>query len=365
MRRKIQVFGPAYLDRVLHVDRPLVDPELGPPLDQSVDGLWKFGPGLTLVDQSGCRITISPPEGWPGPWGTIELSRSLTVDAPVWLREVKGISWHDDLGGMGAGYAAALGGELVCALGDEGDATSRAVTERLESAGIHHQVIRVSGHPADWTLLVTSGEFGDKLPIGFRGCHSSVQSLRPWSRTPCELCVVAGLPNAIAEEALRDAASAVRFFAPTTRNMVETACPVSRFADAIDVLCCNRLEWESLADREQVAWQVSLLAITDGPRGSTIRFASPQGESCWLEIPAFPRDAPPRDTNRAGEAYASMLVRTLLDVNWSQGVFAEDLVKTAALRASAAAALELDKGEFGFATDKEVDEAIRLGHVRA
>ena len=33
------VFGPAYLDRVIRVDRPLVDPELGDrPLDESIDG---------------------------------------------------------------------------------------------------------------------------------------------------------------------------------------------------------------------------------------------------------------------------------------------------------------------------------------
>jgi hypothetical protein len=57
------VFGPAYLDRVLHVDRPLVDPRLGrPPLDQSVDGQWKFGPGLELVDPEGRTIAVELPD---------------------------------------------------------------------------------------------------------------------------------------------------------------------------------------------------------------------------------------------------------------------------------------------------------------
>ena len=30
MNRRTQVFGPAYLDRVIHVDRPLLDPRKGP-----------------------------------------------------------------------------------------------------------------------------------------------------------------------------------------------------------------------------------------------------------------------------------------------------------------------------------------------
>ena len=38
MSRRIQVFGPAYLDRVVRVDRPLHDPDKAHPLDQSVDG---------------------------------------------------------------------------------------------------------------------------------------------------------------------------------------------------------------------------------------------------------------------------------------------------------------------------------------
>ena len=61
-RRRVDVFGPAYLDRVLHVDRPLIDPALGPPLDQSVDGEWKFGtnPTLELVDPIGLHARLSP-----------------------------------------------------------------------------------------------------------------------------------------------------------------------------------------------------------------------------------------------------------------------------------------------------------------
>src|SRR5205823_2350629 len=63
MNRRVLVFGPAYLDRVLRVDRELIDPALGPPLDQSVEGVWKFGTADTLdvIDPAGYTIAIEPP----------------------------------------------------------------------------------------------------------------------------------------------------------------------------------------------------------------------------------------------------------------------------------------------------------------
>jgi ribokinase len=359
MTRRTHVFGPAYLDRVLRVDRALADP----PLDQSVDGHWKFAAGLTLVDPAGCSIVIDLPPGWPGPSGEVGLSHALTPGQEVWRREARGLSWHDDLGGMGAGFAAALHGTLVSALGAEDDPTSLAIAERLRRAGVAHRPIRVPGRPADWTLLVTSGEFGDKLPIGFRGCHAALESVAPDDLGLCDLRVVASLPNRLAAEALSAPGACVRLFAPAMRNMTDRECPVSRFAHAIDVLCCNRREWESLDDREEVAWRVSVLAVTDGARGSSVRFTTPNGEAGSLTLPAFPRSHPPRDTNRAGEAYASTLIATLLDHGWTPGVSDESLVRLAAERASAAAALVLDRAEFGFPGPEQINEALREGRV--
>ena len=104
-------------------------------------------------------------------------------------RLVRGLAWHDDLGGMGAGYAAALGGQLCSALGSESDPTSQAISQRLAEYGIAHDPIRVLDRSADWTLLITSGEFGDKLPIGFRGCHAALapesSELGPRGRATC------------------------------------------------------------------------------------------------------------------------------------------------------------------------------------
>src|SRR4051794_36672928 len=147
------VFGPAYLDRVLRVDRRLVDPALGGrPLDGSVDGTWAGpGDGLVLRDPAGSRIIVALPGDWPGPTGTVALGRPLS-EATGWTREVVALDWGDHLGGMGAGFAAALGGELVSAIGPDDDPTSRAIAGLLRDHGIRHHPILVAGHAADWTL---------------------------------------------------------------------------------------------------------------------------------------------------------------------------------------------------------------------
>ena len=82
------------------------------------------GSKLELADPSGYTIEIALPPGWPGPFGRIELEREIHAGA-TGRRAVSGLTWADDLGGMGAGYAAALGGTLCCALGPEADPISR------------------------------------------------------------------------------------------------------------------------------------------------------------------------------------------------------------------------------------------------
>ncbi len=362
MNRRTHVFGPAYLDRILRLDQPLGDSTLMAPLDQSVDGRWRFGEGLELVDPDGRRIVIELPRDWPGPTGVVELSLPIGRGTST-VRRLRAVSWLDDLGGMGSGFAAALGGELVSALGPVDDPTSGKISRLLEQHRIIHHPVRVAGAAADWTLLLSSGEFGDKLAVGFRGCHARVASVAPESLGPCALRVVAALPNPVAAEALLAPGAGVRVFAPAMRNMVDRQHPVLEFTHGIDVLCCNRMEWESLEEREQVAWRVSLLCVTDGPAGCTIRFTHPNGEAGLLRVPAFPRARPPRDTNRAGEAFASELITTLLDGGWAPGVSDESLVRTAAERAAVAAALELDLTDSGFPTPIAIDAALRAGRV--
>jgi sugar/nucleoside kinase (ribokinase family) len=358
------IFGPAYLDRVVRVDRPLVDPEFSrSPLDGSVDGHWlEPGEGLTLVDPLGNRLVVELPDDWPGPFGTVGLSRTLANPPGGWSRTVRALAWQDDLGGMGAGYAATMSGELISALGPENDPNSRKITSLLAKAGVSHQPIRVEGKSADWTLLITSGEHGDKLPIGFRGCHAALATLGHAASEPSPLRVVASLPNRLAREALQGP-STIRTFAPALRNMLDRDPPISVFAEFIDILACNRGEWEQLADREQVAWQLSILVVTDGPNGATLRYTTPEGEAERLQVPAFPRSHPPLDTNRAGEAFASALMTTLIENGWTPGSTVPDLARLALERASAAAALVIGRLDFGFPTASEIDEAIRAGRV--
>jgi len=182
---------------------------------------------------------------------------------------------------------------------------------------------------------------------------------------PCDLRVVASFPNHLAARVLSAPGAGVRFFAPAMRNMLDRKFPVARFARSIDVLSCNCREWETLEDREEVAWQLSILVVTGGPLGSSVRYTTIAGEPGRLQVPAFPRNRPPRDTNRAGESYAATLLITLLDHGWdaSSGVVEDDLIRTAAQRAAAAAALELDLVEFGFPDVSQIDEALRLGHI--
>lgn len=374
MSRRVLVYGPAYLDRVLRVDRPIVEPASGPPLDLSVDGVSTpdGAPGLRLVDPSGFVVDLGLPPDWPGPEGRIDLNRTIQSlegagAAAGGPRVLRATSWRDDLGGMGAGYAASLGGVLSCALGSESDPVGRQIVDRLNRAGILHRVVRIDGRAADWTLLVTSGAHGDKLAIGFRGCHAAVpvDRLTPRFGEPADALVVAGLPNRFASPILTNSAARIRFFAPSIRNMLDEHDRVSSFARSIDVLCCNRLEWESLGDREEVAWRVSILAVTDGPAGAVVRYTGPNGDSGRLAVPAFPRSAPPVDTNRAGEAFGSSLLATLLDHDWNPapGTIAAELIGTAARQASAAAGLVLDRADFGFPEPTEIDAVIAAGRI--
>ncbi len=367
--RRVVVFGPAYLDRVLRVDRPLIDPEFGPPLDQSVDGVSEFGEslGLELMDPSGYTIEVELQDDWPGPRGMIRWDRPIREALKAGRRFVRGIAWQDDLGGMGAGYASALKGRLTSALGSETDPTSRVVARKLVEYGVDHDPIRVVEAAADWTLLVTSGEYGDKLPIGFRGCHMRLtpRMFAPKLSEPCDLRVVASLPNSLAARLLFAPEAGLRFFAPTMRNMDDGDCPVSSFAAAIDVLSCNRREWEAMSDPEEVSRLVSIVIVTDGAAGSEIRSTEPNGEPACFHIPAFPRDHAPRDTNRAGEAFASTFVSTLLDSGWiaARRVVEASLIRMASERASAAAALVLDRLDFGFPSNEEIDAALHAGRV--
>lgn len=370
---RVRVYGPAYLDRVLRVEGPLAGPGARP-LDRGVDGSWgESDPDpdaldvLVLEAEDG-RIPIRVPDelGWPDPRRHVLLDDALGLDPDKPPPLNRAVGWADDLGGMGAGFARALGGELVHALGDPDDPLSRAVVDLLVRRGVAHQPIRVVGVPADWTLLVTSGPHGDKLAIGFRGCHArldeqSIAAARAAAGGPAVDCVVgAALANRVLRAALDAHPEAVRLLAPARRNMVDRAPALVEFADHIDAIACNRGEWELLPEpeRDALADRVSLIAVTDGPAGARLR-----ARDVEIAIPAFPRARPPADTNRAGEAFAATLVESLAEPLLARAPIALDRLEAAGLRASAAAALVLDSQWFGFPTPEAVDAALAAGVV--
>src|SRR5690606_33810533 len=131
------------------------------------------------------------------------------------------------------------------------DPMSARIAELLAREGIAHRPIRVPDRRADWTLLVTSAGHGDKIAIGFRGCHAALTTLGEIPDAPAfDLIAVAGLPNRLIAEALNRHPSAIRFVAPAMRNMIDRDPPLSHLAPRIDILSCNRREWDALDDRD-------------------------------------------------------------------------------------------------------------------
>src|SRR5947209_8038242 len=76
----------------------------------------------------------------------------------------------------------------------------RRVMGLLDDAGIAHRARHVAGRIGEWTLLLTSGEYGDKLPIGFRDPGPDVAEAV--EDEPCDLLVAASMTNRRASAAL-------------------------------------------------------------------------------------------------------------------------------------------------------------------
>ena len=207
--RTTRVYGPAYLDRVLRVDRPLAP---GHRFDGSLDGALAPAEWSSLVDRAGCVVRLVGIDEDARPLGEVRVDGLLGGGPPPVIRDVRVVSDTDDLGGMGAGFAKAFGGELISALGPIGDLVGDRVSLLLAANGIRHDAIRVADRPSDWSLIVSSGEHGDKLAVGFRGCHAAVDRLAV-AAEPCELLVVASLPNRLVAQALVHPAR-IRVLAP-------------------------------------------------------------------------------------------------------------------------------------------------------
>ena len=214
------------------------------------------------------------------------------------------------LGGMGAGYAAAFAGVLRAPFGTADalpDATARQVLHWLAQRQIRVAPAYLPACASDSSLVLLSAR-GDKLAIGVR------QAMLRWRAGEEERALVeaadalvfCGAPNALLAEVFSWRPPVPVMCAPALRNVCDTATPLAELAPGIHYLTMNALEWAQLAHREALCRQVPAISITDGPRGSRIYCGEQE-----FAIPAPPFHGT-ANTNRAGETYGSTFFKVLL-----------------------------------------------------
>lgn len=358
------IFGPAYLDLVIRVAGPISDR----PIDLGCDG--HFTPDaldrLEIACPNGASLTIPGLKGTACPTGRLMTANDVL---PAGLnRTLAMIETFEDLGGMGAGYAAALGGRLVSAIAGPTDPLSARVRQAIEREKIDRRLITIAAKSqADTTFIVTSGGNGDKLPVGLRGCHASLEPDDVLGYDHAPIVVVASLPNALMHAVLAECQDSLRILAPSARNCRDRSYPLGELAAVTDLLALNSGEWAEMSDTDRRAFEDSaaILSITLGPEGAEILWRNRRGERESHFEPAFPRRQPLVDTNRAGEAFASQLILKLVETGWAheRRTVDEQSVRVAALHASASAGLVIGMPRFGFPSRADVERTVGLGEI--
>ncbi|HEY3417826.1 MAG TPA: PfkB family carbohydrate kinase [Armatimonadota bacterium] len=355
----ILVYGPAYLDLVLEIDRPLL---LGTLLDQSLPAAHithAEGETLQVLGPTGDRLAFHLPPGC-GDAATYHLSEPVLArlqgegTEQIITGEYPAVCVRRQLGGMGAGYAMALHGLLRSPIGlqrGRPEAVGAQVLEEFARYGIRHQPCLLPDCPSDTSLIILSAR-GDKLAIGLR------QAMVRWRATDDDRALAAqadafvfcGAPNALMAEVLCHGSTAPVMCAPAMRNVVDTEVPLAGLASRIHYLTLNALEWAHLAGKERLRELVPVISVTDGPRGSRVFFSGDE-----LAITAIPRTQP-ANTNRAGETYGATFFRTLLRECpdfMRPGKMPASLVELAAQLATVQAARQLDLEGFAFPPEED------------
>jgi len=360
----VLVYGPAYLDFVIRIDRPIASV----PIDLGSDGFLEVDSRehLAIESPNGSCLMVWGLRDQGMPKGRL---RTLHDVLPAqFSKTVQAVETVEDLGGMGAGFAAALGGRLVSALAGESDVFSARIRRLAKRCGIGHAPVIVAGHPqADSTFILSSGPFGDKLPIGLRGCHAGLTFDRTFRDDHADVVVVASLKNALMDALLGRHSDAFRILAPSARNCRDRADPVGRMAGKVDLLAVNAGEWAAMqeSDRESFEKSDAILSVTRGADGAEISWRGDDGTRRTHFEPVFPRSRPPVDTNRAGEAFVSHFVLALRENRWSAAgpQIDDERVRYAARHAAAAAGLVIDMPRFGFPSKFEIQEVIERGSI--
>ncbi|MHB0939545.1 MAG: carbohydrate kinase family protein [Armatimonadota bacterium] len=345
-RNRPTIFGPAYLDVVFTLDRPLLAG--GPTLDQSLPAIRLIPRDdgvLEVVGPTGDRLVfVLPPD-------QAEFAATCELCEPVLARTQPGrmvtgeypvASAVRQLGGMGAGYAKALGGLLRMPVGD--DAVGREILQLLAQHEIDAVPALLPDCSSDTSLLLQSPQ-GDKLAIGVR------QAMIRWQAgaedyaldADASALVFCGAPNALTAAVLEQAPEIPVMCAPALRNVCDRSVPLAGLAAMIDYLTLNALEWAQLDGAEEMRKHVPVITVTEGARGSRILLGEHE-----IHIPAVPFEGP-SDTNRAGETYAATFFRVLLAAcpEFPRRIIMEAMEHAGQL-AAAQAAKQLAMREFGF-----------------
>jgi sugar/nucleoside kinase (ribokinase family) len=349
----VQVVGPAYLDDVVDVEGALcLDGRTRIDYSRTEARRSRLAePGACLLIESpgGDSIRVTDPSAKGGL--RIELAEDRIVDAagdaPPLRSTVSLRGRRTLLGGMGAGYALALGGRLVLPVGED-DAEGREMLRLLDAHGITHRAVPVAGQATDTTLLVWSST-GDKLPIGRRTASRAVRAEALLAQcTGTDLTLVTSLPNARVARLVQALGGWV-MFTPSLRNVREGG--MGEIAQRVDALAMNSTEWRGA--EAQVGKSCPLVTVTRGPDGAAVRFRDEAGELRWTEVPAAPAPAM-TDANRAGEAFAAGFLGALVESQWPGpmrvGRYSAAAVREAAQFGAAAAALELGIRDLAFPT---------------
>lgn len=369
---KTIVYGPAYLDVVIRVGGPLAN-QGEPSIDQGGTAIYHSDTQLTkadalfILDKHGNSIKI---EGVTDQ-GLTGIYRMLSPDFQFADRVVYATQIVEDLGGMGAGFAKLFEGNLISCLPVRKCHIREKIEKKLNQYGVVYQPILINHKNADWTLLISSGRFGDKLPIGLRGCHDQFsENQLPNDLPSADLVIVASLKNEIMLEILRRNCNSIRLLAPALRNCqaVQGAISLSALATHVEMLTLNEVEWQSMGENDRQIWQDShaILCITRGPAGAEISWQGLDGRREYHHEPAFARAIDPVDTNRAGEAFGGTLMKYLIKQNWfnTEKVDAKQKILYASQLAAVAAGLTIQMPEFAFPGEYQIEMTLQSGIIK-
>jgi len=387
--RRVCVVGPAYVDEIVRVDGPLCPPDWQVAagragrhdafrLDYTVTEARREGlpAGDVFLDLCGaCADRIRVVDGGRRSGRRVRLREPRIVgtgsgaDLPPLDTRVGLAGAHEEPGGMGPGYALALGARLVTAVGGRAgtpDATGQALTRAVAELGVDCRAVVVDGAATDTTLILMS-PVGDKLPVARRSSSARctadalVAAVRAdAAATDLDVSIVTSLPNPVAA-AVAERLGGWKLFAPSLRNC--RSGPLGPVARAVDAMAMNATEWGAVEDADVVRGACDLIAVTRGAAGASVLFRDAAGQEREADVAAAEAPGPVVDTNHAGEAFAAALVGELILSGALDdprgGGYHEETVREAAVRASWAAALAVRRAGMAFPRRDEVAAARR------